>query len=1090
MIPYQLPINNKDTYSIKSNSPEIDALIKALKEENIEDVLYAVEQGVSLDTFKDLIKGKCLRLLYTACEGAALDPRKKDLALKLISLDADSNFTITHNSSNTNNNTNHSITYPLLCFVCSAGLKEIAEALLAKNANIEATTSNGKTPFMLACEINDIEIAKMLIDKGANIHVKNADGNNALHIACIENRYELATLLIQHKIDVNAQGMKEVTPLRYCSLKGKYDFVKILLENGANPRLQNKSGFTPFILASRAGHKNIVELLLKYGSESNAIDPATKKTVLMIFCDNGWTDLALQIIDTQSDLNAIDPDGETALSIACRKGQKDVVQALLAKGINTNTQNKKSITPLYATIKKGYKEIATLLLENNAETNVINSVWEETVLHALCEKGWTDLALKIIDKQTDIEAKNIHGNSALAIACDKGQTDVVKALFLKGADPNTQDLDGISPLYHACNQKKVDIALLLIKHNANVNITDKDGDTPLLSACHNGLKTVAEKLIKRKANVNAQNKKGRTPLLYTIGTGQKELTMLLIDEGADVNASDKDHNTPLQIACKSNQETLALFLLTKNAQVNAKNSLDHSPLYFACTNNLPVLAIALLEQGATVSKNDLIYAFQHFAINVVQKMIKKASANSIEINDVGNSAFHFYTEHNLETEPERKKFLKLLKLYDVSKAIRLYLKGVLNNKPAGNFITELSRDVYSFLAIVEKEKSSPLIVAYLLQDVSFIQACYQALGKEKFEGALKDLEAKFPDCTFDNLKYAHVTYDATHLQKGAEAIVVPPAPQNIDLNSLPLLYKEVFLDDKKGLDAIDLLLTNIQKRNKIQAAPENEAARLKFYENIEVRLKHILNMLPKQPESVRKTVLKDIAEAANHCAAAYLTAVYEQYNTVCLGKPTTAETIAYESLAKFREMILRKMMRTQNVHEFNLLLELVGKELGIPDTKMIEEFNDAHRPIGWTKELVLTTFWKMYTPSVILNKMIEFSASSEVKDLLFKWFEAQMPKNYREEHYGKAKALAQTMQQQLASNKQIQDSLLESFEIAWNPKNQSIEQAILEDQISEYKSREIVEIDQDTNTQFIKHQAIEHFLLSIGVLKRTIPNAY
>lgn len=71
---------------------------------------------------------------------------------------------------------------PLLCRVCVCGLDGIAEKMLAAGAAVDARSSNGSTPFLLAAGAGEFKIMTSLADKGADLRAERSDGRNALYL--------------------------------------------------------------------------------------------------------------------------------------------------------------------------------------------------------------------------------------------------------------------------------------------------------------------------------------------------------------------------------------------------------------------------------------------------------------------------------------------------------------------------------------------------------------------------------------------------------------------------------------------------------------------------------------------------------------------------------------------------------------------------------------------------------------------------------------------------------------------------------------------------------------------------------------------
>jgi ankyrin repeat protein len=81
-----------------------------------------------------------------------------------------------------------------LHYVAFYGYKEIAELLIAEDADVNAKESTGEIPLHLAAGEGHKEIVELLIAKGADLNAKNDDGETPLDWA----DGETANLLRKH----------------------------------------------------------------------------------------------------------------------------------------------------------------------------------------------------------------------------------------------------------------------------------------------------------------------------------------------------------------------------------------------------------------------------------------------------------------------------------------------------------------------------------------------------------------------------------------------------------------------------------------------------------------------------------------------------------------------------------------------------------------------------------------------------------------------------------------------------------------------------------------------------------------------------
>ena len=102
-----------------------------------------------------------------------------------------------------------------------ASKKEIAEILLANNANVNAR-AKGITPLHVAASVNDNDVSKILIINGADINAKDDSEITPLHYAVSFYAREIVQLLITNGVDLNTTDSDYKTALDYAE-----DFVQV-----------------------------------------------------------------------------------------------------------------------------------------------------------------------------------------------------------------------------------------------------------------------------------------------------------------------------------------------------------------------------------------------------------------------------------------------------------------------------------------------------------------------------------------------------------------------------------------------------------------------------------------------------------------------------------------------------------------------------------------------------------------------------------------------------------------------------------------------------------------------------------------------
>lgn len=118
------------------------------------------------------------------------------------------------------------------------------------------------------------------------------------------------------------------------------------------------------------------------------------------------------------------------------------------------------------------KESLDDLLKPKSEEDIVNYInnlnqeEKDKNLIDAAYNGQTNVIKLLIESGADINAKNIHGNTALIFASARGYLDIVKYLIEVGADINLKNNLGNTALMYAYNDKYKEIIELLKKHGA------------------------------------------------------------------------------------------------------------------------------------------------------------------------------------------------------------------------------------------------------------------------------------------------------------------------------------------------------------------------------------------------------------------------------------------------------------------------------------------------------------------------------------------------------------------------------------------------------------------------------------------------
>lgn len=125
------------------------------------------------------------------------------------------------------------------------------------------------TALMAAAAFGHKDIAQLLLDKGANPNATNNIGHTSLMLAAKNGNIEIAKILLEKGARVNAQARSGFTPLTYAVMENHISMVQMLIEAGANITSEDDCGFTALHVAQWYGNHEIFKLLQESEENNN-----------------------------------------------------------------------------------------------------------------------------------------------------------------------------------------------------------------------------------------------------------------------------------------------------------------------------------------------------------------------------------------------------------------------------------------------------------------------------------------------------------------------------------------------------------------------------------------------------------------------------------------------------------------------------------------------------------------------------------------------------------------------------------------------------------------------------------------------------
>ncbi len=217
----------------------------------------------------------------------------------------------------------------------------------------------------------------------------------------------------------------------------------------------------------------------------------------------------------------------------------------------------------------------------------------ELPLHNAARIGDIQKVKELLSKGADVNAANIHGDTALHEACKRADKELIALLLIKGANVNAQGFDLYTPLHLAAGVGHKPVVQLLLENGADINAKTREGQIPATIAMYKNNRRIADLLIPDDSNITIH---------LAAYLGDVEKTKSLIEDGVDINSQDENGYTPLHRAAQSGSIEVAQLLIASGADVNTKGLLGRAPLHEAARSGLKDVIELLLVHGAKVNE--------------------------------------------------------------------------------------------------------------------------------------------------------------------------------------------------------------------------------------------------------------------------------------------------------------------------------------------------------------------------------------------------------------------------------------------------------------------------------------------------------
>jgi cytohesin len=479
----------------KDKAAATAALFRAIRDENVEKMRLAINQGADLEgknkdtifMIADMQSIGCTPL-YAA---AGVPGENRNLIGLLLEAGA-------------NANTRGPDGEIPLHAAARGWHTSVVDLLISRGSDVNAADKEGRTPAMIAFELGQTDMFDLMVGSGATV-------STDLMSAYKGDRSRVQSLIASGK--AQERFGQDLTLLHAAAVGGQTAIVDLLLINGLDVRSKTQAGYTALHHAAAGNHREVAELLLAKGADVNT-----------------------------------EPGKKTPLHWAIREQHKEMVEWLLARGANPNADA--FGTPLHWAVWWQDVNTALLLVSHGADIHLNTQSYPISPLFDSVVQGDRAMAEALVTKTGDTRAAKWAPLFATVVS---GNRQATKDLLANGADVNAKSDRGLSALHSAAVLGHKDIVELLIEEGADVNAKAErsmwdEGMTALHGSCVKGQKGVAELLIAKGADVNAKSKNGYTPLHIAAARGYTDVAELLIANGADVNAKDDNGQAASSLA--------------------------------------------------------------------------------------------------------------------------------------------------------------------------------------------------------------------------------------------------------------------------------------------------------------------------------------------------------------------------------------------------------------------------------------------------------------------------------------------------------------------------------------------------------------
>ncbi|RYP23815.1 hypothetical protein DL765_000892 [Monosporascus sp. GIB2] len=343
-----------------------------LRSENLDLLQFILTTGVNVNKFIDEEIGGPSTAPLPFAAGIEDGRKSLDVVSLLIDAGADVNFRAEWDDS------------ALVCAL-RKGHMDVVNKLLENEAH--ACTDS----LEFAIRTGRDEVMQMILNAGIDVNsklVRRTDGEmTPIGLVAQQGHVKMARTLIGRNADINAMQS-----------------LKCIVSSGctSDDCLGQTTPTTALGIALSKGHLDVARVLLEQPDvEINQLSADQYVCPLLIACDQGYADIATELLDAGADVHAADASG---MSLKCKsttllfamirqqhgKINMDLCQVLISKGARLDH-------PLLEAARWNNHELVKFLLSRGACSGVSDPGFDQTALGCAIEEGLVDMAQLLYD---------------------------------------------------------------------------------------------------------------------------------------------------------------------------------------------------------------------------------------------------------------------------------------------------------------------------------------------------------------------------------------------------------------------------------------------------------------------------------------------------------------------------------------------------------------------------------------------------------------------------------------------------------------------------------------------------------------------